>query len=91
MNKADRARQKQVEKDELSAEANVVIDDPIRTKEGRPDMRIKENRDAFLKDPSANIDGSEDNRLLENRPDLQAHHDANQQNLDNVKEEARAE
>lgn len=82
---------KQAKKDMREAEANataIADEEIVRTTEGRPDMRIKENREQFLKDPEAKLDGEPDRRFVENRPDLQAHREATQQNLDNVKEEA---
>lgn len=47
-------------------------DDPIvKTRTGEPDLRIKENREKFLIDPTKKATGEEDFRFKENRPDLQ--------------------
>lgn len=45
----------------------------ITTKDGLPDLRIKENRVRFLPDESKRLNGKPDSRLLVNRPDLVAY------------------
>lgn len=57
----------------------------VTTTSGKPDLRIKENREKYLVDPNLKKDGEPDNRLLENRPDLQQLHENRGDDTPNVK------
>lgn len=58
----------------------------VKTTTGEPDLRIKENREKFLKDPEATVDGDPDRRFKENRPDLQELEERRGTGRSNVKE-----
>lgn len=82
---AKRERQRHIKLHKKDREAPPAPSEAIvKTKDGLPDMRVAENKNAFSVDPSKTVSGEPDQRFLENRKDLQDLHAVRGEDKPNV-------